>query len=161
MKMNETAREWIKDRMKTLKYLLVGATLTQSDTDSYNEELSALEFADEVIRRRDTLSAMQPSGSTGYACPRCGHHFEGKPFFCQYCGQHVSYGNAKANKTPERVSMSCQITKVTSVDDDNKMIVFSLNGSTVAIDLDDIENAICSGQEIRSTALVTYSAEEQ
>lgn len=161
MKMNETAKEWIKDRMKTLKYLLVGATLTQSDTDSYNEELSALEFADEVIRRRDTLSAMQPSGSTGYACPRCGHHFEGKPFFCQYCGQHVSYGNSKTNKTPERVSMGCQITKVVSVDDDSRMLVLSLNGSTVAIDIEDVQNAIITDGEVSTTALITYSPEEQ
>lgn len=79
---------WIKSRLESIEKKIKGKTATKAE----REEKSALMVAKSAMMRQTPVLAIQPvKDPEAYACPRCGHHFEEKPFYCNHCGQHVMY----------------------------------------------------------------------
>ena len=85
-KIQEKASTWIMNRLQVLKN---GGSV---------EEMDALTIAKTAIDRVTPIKAITPLNGEGYACPRCGHHFEGKQHYCHNCGQHVSYRGTEDQK---------------------------------------------------------------
>ena len=76
-KVYENALEFVRNKLNKLK--------------GSEKEKEALEIAKSAIERQITIKAIVPKSYEGYACPRCGHHFENKPYYCHNCGQHINY----------------------------------------------------------------------
>jgi hypothetical protein len=158
MKMNEVAMKWLKDRMVTVRRLINGASATDNSNglDSYKSELDALEYADVAVQRRIPIPAIQPSESLSYACPRCGHHFKEKQYFCHYCGQHISYLTPKDDDaTIEQQEYECTIKMAYDSTRDKDVVTFTLEHTTLSIDAADLINALDVTLEDGVTACVS------
>lgn len=91
MNKQQKALDWLRARISAIgnrtKNLSVG-----DDVQSLKSEESALIVAEQAVHRQAPALAISPTRFRDcYACPRCGHHFEAKPFYCHNCGQHITY----------------------------------------------------------------------
>ena len=142
-KLQEKASTWIMNRIQVLK--AVGG---------HNEEMDALDTAKMALDRITAIKAITPNSSDEYACPRCGHHFEGKQHYCHNCGQHVSYRGTEDQKYT-------LITHPAEVDIKIFKGKFSLEfgGTVVSVPLDMVRDAVgADGVEMNADGEISYKS---
>lgn len=106
----EGALNFLRGKLKKLKEKSSGSV----------KEREMLEVVKAAIERQISIKAISPKTYDGYACPRCGHHFEKKPYYCHNCGQHINY--IKSEKD-EIVTHDNQVVINASLKDDNTVIL--------------------------------------
>lgn len=143
---NERAIKWIRERIAFINDALKQTELKSSEVNDFKTEKDALEIANSAIQRQSAATAIQPSEDVtmGYACPRCGHHFIDKPFFCHYCGQHIKYdkplkqGDAKHTVT----SLSCNVSVNYDPDTEERTLTIEIGTTTISINADNIATSM-------------------
>ena len=126
-RLQEKASTYIMNRIKVLR-----------ETGTINEERDALEIAKMAIDRTTATKAISPSGDTGYACPRCGHHFEGKQHYCHNCGQHVSYVGTE----DQQFSIISNPQEISIIPREDGNICIGFGGSAIVVSAESIKESV-------------------
>ena len=99
-----------------LNLLKTSISTSKEAAEKTNEEISMLDVIVTALERHLRIRAIVPKNLTGgYACPRCGHHLNGMPFYCANCGQHLDYKEPdKSKDTKHQLSVSADVEVVTN-----------------------------------------------
>lgn len=149
----EGAINYIKDRLADIGTIL---KLRPADMNEAKllQEKEALETIEFIAERRKPLFAIKPGRSKDYACPRCGHHFTDKNvYFCQYCGQHISYNDESLVNIPKEF-VHAKLKPVTNKD--GKPVLAIMVGKTlIEIKQEDIDATFNNYAETDSRLAIT------
>lgn len=147
----EKALNYIKDRLADIGTIFKLRPAGMNEAKLL-EEKEALETVELIVERRQPLSAIRPSRSRDYACPRCGHHFADKNvYFCQYCGQHISYTDDNLVNIPKefiRAKLSSFANK-----DGKPVLAINVGKTLIELKQEDVDAAFNSQQEEVETRL--------
>lgn len=147
-KIYENALEFVRTKLNKLK--------TSGTIKGSVREIESLEVAKSAIERQITIKAIVPKSYEGYACPRCGHHFEKKPYYCHNCGQHINYTKGEKEKV---VSDRYNITANVSMDKpkENDLII-TIGSTSIRLDGNSVYHVLTNGKSIEVEGTIEYKS---
>mgnify|MGYP003571250406 CR=1 FL=1 len=144
-KIYENALEFVRTRLNKLKSGTAKGSV---------KERESLEVAKSAIERQITIKAIVPKSYEGYACPRCGHHFEKKPFYCHNCGQHINYPKGEKDKIvshEHKVIASVSMDKVK----ENELII-TIGDTSIRLDGNLVYHTLTNGKATEVEGSIEY-----
>lgn len=152
----DKAVNFIKNRLADIGVILKLRPAEMNEAKLLQEK-EALETVEYIVERRKPLSAINPGRSKDYACPRCGHHFaDNTTYFCQYCGQHISYADEDLVAMPKefiRAKLSSFANK-----DGKPVLAIMVGRTTIEVKQEDINAAFESPADVETRIAVIRHA---
>lgn len=152
----DKAVSFIKDRLADIGTVLKLRPAEMNEAKLLQEK-EALETVECIVERRKPLSAIKPGRSKDYACPRCGHHFADKTtFFCQYCGQHISYADEDLVAVPKEF-IHAKLSSFANKDG-KPVLAIMVGRTTIEVKQEDIDVAFESPADVETRLAVIRHA---